>query len=99
MNTMQRDGFEQWLKTYESERSGGLLGPGAIRDALSRCKRVERRLGVDLDAEIRRGGDAAPFVGRVTASVKKLGIKGHQERGLASIVRAVRLYGAYRGAK
>lgn len=90
---MRSEQFRSWLmNTYLSDRTGAPLSKAAAADALSRCRRVEKRLRLDLDAELDGPADGETFVSRAEGHVERFVIDGDEASGMASIMRAVRLY-------
>lgn len=93
---MKADSFRSWLmNTYVSERTGEHLSKAAASNALSRCKRVERRLSMNLDRELDRLGDGQALLRHVRGSVEKFNIDGDEYTGIASILSDVRLYALF----
>lgn len=84
---MRYEYFEQWLKKQNYK-----IGP--IRDALSRCRRIERDLKIDLDSEYNRN-QCSDVIDRLTAGVKApigITINGDLKNGLSSLKNAVKKY-------
>ena len=63
------------LNNYRGIRSGRPLGERPTSDAVSRCRRVERSLGVNLDEVLANVASPDRFIGRVEASVGAFGIR------------------------
>ncbi len=90
---MDAAGFSNFLlSTYESGRTGRHLTQAAAKDAVSRCRRVERSLAINLDEELPLLESAESLVERVSGSVERFGIVGNEKTGMSSLVRATRLY-------
>lgn len=66
----------------------------AADDMVSRCRRVERVMGVDLDDAL-RNGNVASFVGDMDRASKKFAFAGNPKLGLSMMKSAVRKYGAF----
>lgn len=97
---MRDDEFDQWLRfTYVSETTGQPLGSGAMSDARSRCGRVEKAMGIDLDVELPRGANADTLIDKVRSSARRFRFKNNTAGDMASIVAAVKLYARFRGAR
>lgn len=91
---MRADEFREYLRRwYRSKMTGSPLSEAAAKDALSRCRRVEAVLELDLDKFLKKQAD--PQTAIKDAIVEATGdfeIAGDPLRGRASLVRAAKLY-------
>ncbi|MGE3752781.1 MAG: hypothetical protein AB7I45_01350 [Planctomycetota bacterium] len=94
---MREEPFRSWLmNTYRGERTGAHLSKRPAGDAVSRCKRVEKALRIDLDTALVIDGQGDGLIRRVEASVARFKIEGDEGSGMRSLLSAVRLYVLFR---
>lgn len=94
---MREEPFRSWLmNTYESERTGAHLSKRPAGDAVSRCRRVEKVLRIDLDASLEADGQSGGLARTVEASVARFRIHGDEGSGVRSLLSAVRLYALFK---
>jgi len=92
------DQFEKYLsKEYRGLRSGRPLTSPAIRDAVSRCRRIERTLAVDLDDCVDGESYGLKNLLNCIEQGKWLfDIDGDSRTGLASIKNAAKRYNDFK---
>jgi hypothetical protein len=89
---MDDQGFENWLRTEKR------LGAKTCKDVVSRCKRVERALGISLDRTLTSPGRCAKVCDRLNEEVRSFVRAGAQPKHATTALRhATRLYAAYKG--
>lgn len=91
---MRAEAFREFLSTVYRASSGEPLGHRPVSDAISRCRRVEGALDVDLDTVIPRKG-VEHLREEMARSDRSLGIEGNQRHGRYSLANAVRLYSRF----
>jgi hypothetical protein len=91
---MRTNPFEMFLgNVFVGEKNGTTLGSASIRDAISRCRRIERCLGVDLDRGIEgREGGVDSLLDMIECQANKFDIDGNVNEGISSIKNAAKLY-------
>lgn len=92
---MQADEFVRFLVTkYRGSSSGRPLSAAAAGDAMSRCKRAERVLDLDLDKALRANSLDA-VLEKIAAAEKAFAVAGRARLCVADIKSAVRKYAAF----
>lgn len=95
---MRVDQFEKYLSgEYRGSRSGRALTSPAIRDAVSRCHRIERTLDIDLDRDLdRQDHDLENLLNCIEQSGRLFDIDGNFRTGIASIKNAAKRYSDFK---
>lgn len=91
---MRDEPFRRYLREVRRTKSEVHFDEKQISDAVSRCRRVERVLGVNLDYEAL---DPNRLERRMEDRMQDFQIRGDQERGLANLRHAVRMYADFLG--
>lgn len=88
------DGFREYLlKAYVSGRTGKPLKPAVAHDVISRCRRVERVLGIDLDAVFRQKGAPMEMLAEgIKLNCNEFGYDGSKRYFYVYLITAVRHY-------
>jgi hypothetical protein len=98
-NIVRSEEFRSYLTSDYRSKSGRPLGAMAAHSLLSRCRRVERALALDLDRALdASANDPAPIVAQLDHSAGKFHSDGNEKDMLASLRHAVRLYATFRAA-
>jgi hypothetical protein len=88
---------EQFLEWLRIEKN---LGLKSARDVLSRCRRVERVLQINLETEINNSMDSRNIVSRITKEKSKFFSPDTNVTFAFSVIaRAIRLYGEFKELK
>jgi hypothetical protein len=88
---MRDDDFAMWLKQIHKTKNGSFLTVAAQRDAVSRCRRIERH-EVDLDEHFKKD-KMTNLLTRVNNH--SIPINGNIKNGTASLVNAANLYRSF----
>src|SRR3989442_15272220 len=96
---MRDEEFQLFLtRKYRGPRHGRPLSTKPSRDAVSRCRRIEEVLGLDLDTALPKLG-LERVLDQVTSRAGSFRIKGDVGPGLTALRYSVRLYAAFLGVK
>jgi hypothetical protein len=89
---MREDQFFVFLTTrYKGKTSAKHLAPKPARDVVSRCRRVEHALGIDLDTYLSRR-QVNSLLKLIVGSSDKFQISGNQSHSLSVLIAAARKY-------
>lgn len=91
---MRTDAFLDFLQTRFQSRSQKPLSLQAAQDVISRCKRVEKAFGVDLDGLTPVEIEAIEH--RVRVESDRFGFTGRVDRARRDVIGAVRYYAVFR---
>ena len=92
---MKAGSFFQYLTTnYRSRKTGRSLHLRAARDAVSRCRRIESVLKINLDTTLKQI-DVIALLKRLETHERKFKFPGHSRRGLYQHRSAAKLYAAF----
>jgi hypothetical protein len=83
---MDVDGFLEFLQTRYRSRNEQPLTSKAASDVVSRCKRVEAILGVDL-AKTAQSQSSESFLEKVAAAFNRAGVSPNMRRDCMTAVR------------
>lgn len=92
---MKAEQFLVYLTTkYRSRKTGSELARRPARDAVSRCRRIESVLDVNLDTLLRNGNIDA-LLRRMEARQREFGVTSPRRQVLSQLRVAAKLYAAF----
>lgn len=90
--TMRKIDFIEFLGgDFRGPRTGRALSENAARDVASRCRRVERALGIDLDS-VSSSQEQAAVIRRIQDAPEALGFSNNATKNARDVQSAVRYY-------
>lgn len=88
------ESFRKYLTDhFVSKKTGKKLGQKGIQDAISRCKRIEKSLGIDLDTTIiSQVGSLSGLIELIEMHADRFAFEGDMVKAIANLKTAAKLY-------